>query len=71
MPGRLIRLRLREIIRRDHDDGFPADRIRTEYAGTYRSMSFNEDGIKNLLNTKNINGETLIVMSYGIAVRFS
>ena len=61
-PDQLL-TQLREIIRRDHDDGFPADRIRTEYAGTYRSMSFNEDGIKNLLNTKNINGETLIVLS--------
>ena len=54
---------IRDIIRREHENGFPLDSIIQNFKGTYRDHSFSEDSIMNLLNTKYNSGDTLLVLS--------
>jgi len=54
---------MREIIRREHENGFPLDSIVERFRGTAREHSFTEDSVSNLLNTKYNNGDTLLILS--------
>lgn len=54
---------LRDIIRREHESGFPLDSIVARFSGTYRDHTFTEDSVSNLLNSKFSNGDTLIILS--------
>ena len=53
----------REIIRNDHQNGFPLDSIIARFSGTNRNHLFTEDSITNLLHTKYSNGDALIILS--------
>ena len=54
---------IRDIIRREHENGFPLESIVQQFKGTYRDHSFSEDSITNLLNSKYNSGDTLLVLS--------
>lgn len=54
---------LRDIIRREYENGFPLDSIVSHFVGTYRDHTFTEDSVSNLLNSKYSSGDTLIILS--------
>ncbi len=54
---------MRDIIKADHDNGFPLQAIVRQFRGTYRDHTFTEDVVSNLLNTKYNNGDTLLILS--------
>ena len=54
---------MRDIIRQDHESGFPLEAIVNQFRGTYRDHNFTEDSITNLLNTKYNSGDTLLILS--------
>ena len=54
---------MRDIIRKDHENGFPLDAIVNQFKGTSRDHIFSEDNIANLLNIKYNSGDSLLVLS--------
>ncbi len=54
---------LREIIAKEHENGFPLESIISRFSGTYRDHTFSEDSVSNLLNAKFGGGDTLIILS--------
>lgn len=54
---------MRDIIRREHENGFPLDSIVRQFRGTYRDHTFTEDSVTNLLNTRYNNGDALLILS--------
>jgi len=54
---------IREIIKKQCNNGFPLESIVLHFKGTTRSLQFSDDDINNLLYAKYSHGNTLIIMS--------
>lgn len=54
---------IRDIIAKQHSNGFPLENIVSHFKGTTRSLQFTNDDINNLLYSKYSHGDTLIILS--------
>lgn len=52
-----------DVIKESHNDGFPIDALYEKAHKNNRDLTFDEDGIQDLLSTKYGSGDTLMIMS--------